>query len=173
MRIKTHFKKYWWAIIAAIWLVSVKILVVNPVIELKRQKQLLISKEKEIIPKIEECTKSEDLNEKFKKVRKAQTLHQNASELNKLLNEIISPRSFEESDMKCHYDLGQKSEHDTEIHYPINLEIESSFHSIGDYLEYMEASYLPVLIDEMTISPSKYEFDKIKIQLAGNLYLSK
>lgn len=172
MKSKFNIKKQWWIILIILWLLFIKYSIYDPSAELNAQKKLLMENEKTILPVLERCSTIEEKLEKLKKVKEIKTLYQKSNELNQLLEKIITPVPKTESEIKYNYKSGNNFVYNDQVYCPIQLEIESSFNFIGDYLEYLESLYLPISISDIKISPSKNEFDIITIQLAGNILLS-
>ena len=92
-------------------------------------------------------------------------------ELSKEVKNLICPDSYEKKDMKYDLELGDIVRTQSSIQYPFTLEVESSYNYVGDYMEYLESITIPLSIDNFMILPTNHEFDVIKAQFTGTIYL--
>jgi hypothetical protein len=168
---KRQLKHYWWAPVAMAWLIAMKIWVFDAFIVLKQQQALLVQKEQDVVPYVEQSLLIEETIDKLKKVKQVKQLYERSDEINGLLNDIIAPNRFLQEHVTYQLDLGKQYQTELGIICPIQLDLESSFNYIGDYLEYVESIYLPWWVRSIQIRPAKYEFDRIRVQLTGNILL--
>jgi hypothetical protein len=163
--------KYWWIPIFTLWIYVARVWVFLPYIELKQQQALLINKERELIPSLEENIAIEETIHKLEKVRQVKHLYTQPKEFNKLINDIVAPDRTLMPNLSYQLELGQQYTSRMGTICPLTLEMEASFNYLGDYLEYLEAMYIPWRVRTVQITPAKYEFDRIHVQLSCNILL--
>ncbi|MBN2011230.1 hypothetical protein JW960_17940 [candidate division KSB1 bacterium] len=170
---KQNIKKYWWIPLLVLLIAAARTWVFLPFIHLKQQQVILVQKEQELIPVLDGNTQLEEMISKLEKIRKVKALYSKSTDLNGLLNDIVSPDRSLYQYVNYKLDIGQRYPTEAGLICPISLDLESSFNYIGDYLEYLESMYLPWWVRTIQISPTKNEFDRIRVRMSGNVLINE
>lgn len=164
-------KFYWYGIIVI--LLIVKFAIYDSYHEMKQQQIELLEYEKQLSSRFKTVSNMKDIVQNLEKVKKIRTLYSDETELNKMIEDIICHPVSNSYEMKYNLKLGTKVENSSLIQYPFKLEVQASFNSIGDYLEYLESINIPLVITKIMMAPTASEFDRIKMQLVGISCLPK
>ena len=168
MKILVRLKLLLSSIIVLIIVVFVNEYIFNPVQEMNQLKKLLLEREQQLSTVFKKQSAVKNIIENLKSIKRATTLSSDKKGLNNLFEEIVSSNLLE-----INFNFLNQSTKARFVEYPFNINIKSQFNRVGDYLEYLESVYPPVLLNSITIIPTADEFDLLNIKLAGAIYLPK
>jgi hypothetical protein len=148
-------------------LIAGRFTVYNSYCKMKQLKTTLVSHENELTTVYDKLNRLKTLTSNLENAKQFKMCAHQDDELKSLIRQWMCPQSDKFSDAR--FDLQFNSVEPAQLDF--QLTVDSPFNCLGDYFEHLESTTLPLVVNDMIMTPTNHEFDVIRAQFDGTIYL--